>query len=454
MELILDYTCCKMPWNCLCSNTSKKEKRPQISAPILHIDEESDKKPQIQPRLINAEALEQRLADIETPNTVGSPSHDTVDHISTENQNLLDENTPDDKVKGSKKKSKESKKAAKKLKKEEKAKSKKKLKEKSKNQSNNKNHETNSDEALNLNEKREIQNADKQFTHVQFSFDDYSGLDLTEQKPSSEEDEIKEISPIPPQKPARGEIIQIHKNDLNGNYDELPLIQIIDENNRNYTPSLEKESIINRSNESIPFIDDEAQSQTIQRKSPQRNNFHDTRIITLIPKNLESHHLNCNPNQNVLQTFMPIPKLRYEPQLQQFKQVHILPKIEEQGGQENGMHKFQYYYNPGVKICQICHLYLHVCPAIKCFECEFTCHQECFHKSDRKRNKPNWIFVERFSCTSNFYMLVGCESCSNELKLCLMIVSEMKFFELISIKKPLEAIKFEEFSIRMGIFLI
>lgn len=342
----------------------------------------------IQPvRVINTEALEQRLIDVESsPDTI-SPCEDTVDHVNAEKQEKLNQNeseTQKGKGKSNKKKAKESKKLAKKLKKEEKARKKKLAKEKAitSKKTKVKNKQETGGKSSENSEKLE-----KQFTHVQFSFDDYSGLDLSEQK--SYHDEIRdteilepklEISPIPPQKPARGEIIQIHKNDENGNYDELPLIQINDESNRIVTPSLEKESIPNqtplsRSNESIPFIDDEAQSRSPQRSQPP---YQDTRIITLIPKNLESHHLHCNPQG--MQTFAPMTKFRYEPQLQQIKPVHILPKIEEQGTQENGLHKFQYYYNPGYKICQICHLYLHVCPAIKCFECEFTCHQECFHK--------------------------------------------------------------------------
>lgn len=303
--------------------------------------------------------------------------------------------------KNSKKKAKENKKAAKKLKKEEKAKNKKQSKKAVKGKQ----------DPVNKSDKRDSEKLDKQFTHVQFSFDDYSGLDLTEQKPYDDTKDTENDTsslpdrssplPVPPQKPARGEIIQVHKNDENGNYDELPLIQINDETS--HTPVVNQGTTpLSRSSESIPFIDDDAQT-----RSPTRHVYHDTRIITLIPKNLESHHIQCNPNHH-LQTFIPVTKLRYEPQLQQIKPVHILPKIDEQGGQENGLHKFQYYYNPGYKICQICHLYLHVCPAIKCFECEFTCHQECFHKvsgklyfsykcykcneTGRKRHKSNVSF--------------------------------------------------------------
>lgn len=367
---------------------------------LFQIDESSKKKPQIQPaRVFNTEALEQRLIDLDTP----APASDTVDHaLLEENENQKVTEKELGKEKNSKKKSKESKKAAKKLKKEEKIKQAKEKSGKSKSESGSKTTESDKEKL------------EKQFTHVKFSFDDYTGLDLTEQRPYHEPQSQTAVSPVPPKKPARGEIIQIHKNDENGNYDELPLIQINDEIHRDDTPITNEGPVnqettpLSRSSESIPFIDDEAQP-----RSPTRHVYHDTRIITLTPKNLESHHLQCNPNQQQLQTFIPVPKLRYEPQLQ-IKAVHILPKIEEQGSQElNGLHKFQYYYTPGFKVCQICHLYLHVCPAIKCFECEFTCHQECFHKvsgeeifvflflvqhikneTDRKRHRPNVVLCK------------------------------------------------------------
>lgn len=138
----------------------------------------------------------------------------------------------------------------------------------------------------------------------------------------------------------------------------------------------------------------------------------ESRIITLIPKNFESHNLITPPppptagsiansavgntanttNIVPMQTFLPV-KLSHQIGSSGLgsatgggigascslaaRPIHILPRIDEQ---HDELHKFQYYYNPGFKMCQICHLYLHVCPAIKCYECEFVCHRQCLHK--------------------------------------------------------------------------
>lgn len=132
----------------------------------------------------------------------------------------------------------------------------------------------------------------------------------------------------------------------------------------------------------------------------------ESRIITLIPKNFESHNLitptvstansvvgistSALPTTSTtivpMQTFLPV-KLPHQLQISGgnnigtscslTRPIHIMPRIDEQ---RDELHKFQYYYNPGFKMCQICHLYLHVCPAIKCYECEFVCHRQCLHK--------------------------------------------------------------------------
>lgn len=184
------------------------------------------------------------------------------------------------------------------------------------------------------------ENLTQQFTHVQFQFDDYS----------------------PPAPEPPDESLKItEENDFNGNYDILPL---------DPTPTLDNNrNEITRSTESIPFIDE---GDSVSRQASPR---FESRFITLIPKNFEGHSLVRPPT---LQSFAPLNKYQESPpKPPRAAQLRILPKIEEQ---KDETHKFQYYYNPGYKVCQICHLYLHVCPAIKCFECEFVCHQQCFDK--------------------------------------------------------------------------
>lgn len=198
-----------------------------------------------------------------------------------------------------------------------------------------------------------------QFTHVQFQFDDYS-------PPSQDTSRNAEDVAVKDQitrDDLNSELKITEANDLNGNYDELPLIRL--DANQNLTTA------VTRSCDSIPFIDE---------GSPR----FDSRIITLIPKNVEPHNLvtPTSPNRP-LQSFLPVLHPRYQespPKPPRAAQLRILPKIEEQ---KDETHKFQYYYNPGYKVCQICHLYLHVCPAIKCFECEFVCHQQCFDRVSR-----------------------------------------------------------------------
>lgn len=251
-------------------------------------------------------------------------------------------------------------------------------------------------------------------------------------------------------------------NDQNGNYDELPVIRIDDNSNyetgatgmrsTNTGSGLENEiTALSRSSESIPFIDEgDTQLRSRSPRLHQRNqlavynqpsstssqsssqlsltpyyqsqyhhhhlhhhqpphqpvhNQFESRIITLIPKNFESHNLitptgstvsNLAANVNStttaivpMQTFLPV-KLSHQVQISgatgqvtatSTRPIHILPRIDEQRDEP---HKFHYYYNPGYKMCQICHLYLHVCPAIKCYECEFVCHRQCLSKVSEK----------------------------------------------------------------------
>lgn len=350
------------------------------SLKIFFFSFQTDKnKPQIQPKkVINVEQLEQKLSDFELPithnNSTTPDSSQTKNESSivTNNENSKNESVKNNKSKGNKNKHKEDIAL-----KNNKNKSKNSGKDKS-----NKNKSKKKDSKKIDAQKDQQERYSKQFTHVQFSFDDYNNLeDLNEQKRAAGE-HVEHLSSIPSQEQVNLERTNSQQqelaviNDVNGNYDELPLIQISDDD---VHPRVGNPNsfALNRSSESIPFIDDDG---NIERRSPRQQNYHETRIITLIPKNLEQHKLVSACNQ--MQSFIPVYKTtpRYEPQLQQIKAIHIMPRIEEQGGNGNGLHNFQYYYNPGYKICQICHLYLHVCPAIKCFECEFTCHQECFDK--------------------------------------------------------------------------
>lgn len=229
-----------------------------------------------------------------------------------------------------------------------------------------------------------------QFTHVQFQFDDYSpppssSLDAAQQDARNAAAAVEDalvsdrISPLPDDDDMTSLLhLKITEaNDLNGNYDQLPLIRCYDDN---------QNTLMSRSSESIPFIDD---GESHASRSPR----FESRIITLIPKNVAESHcfMAAHPR---MQSFLP----KYQespPKPPRAAQLRILPKIDEQ---KDETHKFQFYYNPGYKVCQICHLFLHVCPAIKCFECEFVCHQQCF---DKVRVAPKFLRV--FYCSSFRY---------------------------------------------------
>lgn len=226
-------------------------------------------------------------------------------------------------------------------------------------------------------------------THVQFQFDDYSPpsigdaddvvavVDATQQEKLQHARDIilQEDALVTDQISNNNKNDAVHTlkiteaNDLNGNYDHLPLIRI-----ENHHQHQSESNTLTRSNESIPFIDDVESNVS---RSPRMYPRFETRIITLIPKNFESH---CLQSRAAAATVPVLQSFKYQespPKPPRAAQLHILPKIDEQ---KDDTHKFQYYYNPGYKVCQICHLYLHVCPAIKCFECEFVVHQQCFEK--------------------------------------------------------------------------
>lgn len=281
---------------------------------------------------------------------------------------------------------------------------------------------------------KQTEKLSQQITHVQFAFDDYSPPEDVTQPvhqpppPSFLPTVVVEEAPdAPVPAPATttdnnelqireegdlavATVAAARKNDQNGNYDELPLIRV-DDNSNYETPG----RALTRSSESIPFIDEVdsssqsrsprlplaimQQHQSHYQHHPQHHQYHhlhhqqqqqhhnhqlyhqhESRIITLIPKNLESHNL-ISPTAAAtivpMQTFLPTVKVSHQLHISAARPIHILPRIDEQ---RNEPHKFQYYYNPGYKMCQICHLYLHVCPAIKCFECEFVCHRQCLNK--------------------------------------------------------------------------
>lgn len=259
------------------------------------------------------------------------------------------------------------------------------------------------------------ENQSQQITHVQFSFDDYSPPTppLDESKHHDQPDGIVQTTELQIREDGDpiGGVIDLtnkkqnsKKNDHNGNYDELPVIRIDDNSNYEENGSITVSGIaLGRSSESIPFIDDGVESISLARHSPRPpstttvatthlNPYHqyqESRIITLIPKNFESHNLitptyhgnnsgtSGSSSGHQLQTFLPVVKVAPHQLHQPTRPMQIMPRIDEQ---RDELHKFQYYYNPGFKQCQICHLYLHVCPAIKCYECEFVCHRQCFKK--------------------------------------------------------------------------
>lgn len=197
-----------------------------------------------------------------------------------------------------------------------------------------------------------------------------------------------------------------NENNNSGDYDSLPVIKVepstdnIDgsfniqcNNNEIYdgngnviataattTNAISLPPISCSSSDSIPFIDDSpnprrATSVPIE----QRRNLHDSRFITLQPRNIGA--------QSIIyarKIEKPIPiVIKIPPKRDLFdKSAQILY----QSLKESIDHHFERAAHLNSKLCQVCHEFLLVPDAIKCLTCGLVCHQSCilpqvsFHK--------------------------------------------------------------------------
>ncbi|XP_055709708.1 uncharacterized protein LOC129805674 isoform X10 [Phlebotomus papatasi] len=137
----------------------------------------------------------------------------------------------------------------------------------------------------------------------------------------------------------------------NGNYDELPLIQLEDLQPRGVQQ-------FPRSTESFPFVDEEQQPS----KSERRTNFHDERFITLQARNVGTLGQKIpHPVAPKEEKFDKSAQLLYQPDkvvIHQFVRVEIL-----QG-----------------TLCQVCHSVLKAKTSIRCVSCNLICHEYCSDK--------------------------------------------------------------------------
>jgi hypothetical protein len=181
----------------------------------------------------------------------------------------------------------------------------------------------------------------------------------------------------------------------NGNYDELPFIittpnysltsdsqldsSLAVAQNQQHRHSPTAASTIFQQNfilstESIPFIDDDQRA-----KSPVNcQNFHNARIIDLVPKNLESHHLTTaseNESTKIFQQQQTDLNILTETSTKHYFQLNVA------ANQQNSQHSFRIIQFPMTsRVCQLCHLLLNHFDALKCITCDFLCHRQCVEK--------------------------------------------------------------------------
>ncbi|XP_055683294.1 uncharacterized protein LOC129790094 isoform X8 [Lutzomyia longipalpis] len=136
----------------------------------------------------------------------------------------------------------------------------------------------------------------------------------------------------------------------NGNYDELPLIQLEDLQPRGVQE-------IPRSAESFPFVDEG------QLSDGKRTNFHDERFITLHPQNV-----------GTLGQKIPRPGVPVEEKFD--KSVQLLYQQE----QQLPIHRFVRVEILQGTLCQVCHSVLKAKTSIRCVSCHLTCHEYCSDK--------------------------------------------------------------------------
>ncbi|XP_059617150.1 uncharacterized protein LOC132262014 isoform X6 [Phlebotomus argentipes] len=140
----------------------------------------------------------------------------------------------------------------------------------------------------------------------------------------------------------------------NGNYDELPLIQLEDLQPRGVQG-------IPKSADSFPFVDEEQQS-----SQSKKANFHDERFITLHPQNVGSL------GQKIPHPAAPEEEEKFDKSAQLlYQQSDDAPII---------IHRFVRVEILQGTLCQVCHSVLKAKSSIRCVSCNLTCHEYCSDK--------------------------------------------------------------------------
>lgn len=233
----------------------------------------------------------------------------------------------------------------------------------------------------------------KQLSNVKFSFDDAENV--KDESPSSAAEEEKKLienvnnnnEVLEMVLDAQTQIDEniplvvveledaVEKANENGNYDELPLINIETVREQNRIQDIENQNNINqksigfsRSSESIPFIDEDGQPKV----SPVRlNNFHDSKYITMTAKNVGSNITSTPKTDKILDPESPKPD-RFD------KSVQLL--YQENNNEMTFVIRHDFKSVADIKegrLCQICHFPLKRKTTVRCSGCDFLCHDFC-----------------------------------------------------------------------------